>query len=91
MLKDLEKGLGLDTNSDPYSNGESIKTVYDNIESDSFGVEKKRDGFQEHIDSSKLSGIQVSDIFYWLEDNLLNKKAWIVYDKSTGTIKKMEG
>ncbi len=91
MIKELHIGLGLDTYSDPYSNGESVNTVYDNIELDSHGVEKKRECLQEHVDSEKLTNMRVSKLFYWVENNLLNNRAWIVYDKNSGKIKIMEG
>tara|TARA_Y100000310_G_C20392727_1_gene673575 strand:- start:428 stop:706 length:279 start_codon:yes stop_codon:yes gene_type:complete len=89
--KDLETGIGLDTYSDPFTSGETINTVYDNVVVDSFGREVKREGLKLHTDSDMLEGTRTSELFYWVEDNLINNRAWISYDRVTGQIKIKEG
>ena len=84
-------GLGLDTFSDPFTGGEAINTEYNNIVLNSFGKEKKRDGLKEHSDSSSFTGSRVSNLFFWVETNLSNSRAWVFYDRNTGQIKIKEG
>ena len=92
MIKDLEMGLGLDTFSNPYSGGENLNTEYNNIVTDSFGREKKRNGVSiMYNDTNALSGTRTSELFFWVENNLQNKRAWVFYDKLTGQIKIKEG
>ena len=91
MLKDFKMGLGLDTYSDQFAGGELINTVFENVVIDSFGREKKREGLSYHNVSESFNDTRTSELFFWVEGNLMNNRAWVFYDKTTGQIKIKEG
>ena len=93
---DIPIGVGVDKESDSYTVGPNQNTDVKNISIRTPGVEKKRRAMRINADSLKFEGDGVNNkiitnLFYWVEDNLLNTRAWIYYDKSSGLVTIKEG
>tara|TARA_R100000458_G_C8278545_1_gene255064 strand:- start:2285 stop:2572 length:288 start_codon:yes stop_codon:yes gene_type:complete len=89
---DIPIGVGIDTEADEYAVAQNQNIEMENLDIRTPGKEVKRSPSKFYINSNELGTNQkISNLFFWVEDNLLGKRAWITYDSLTGKIKIKEG
>ena len=88
---DIPISVGFDSESSEYAVGSNQNTDMHNIDIRIAGTEKKREGCKLNIDNEYFSDREVANLYFWVRDNLVNNRAWLMYDKKTGSLIIKEG